>query len=176
MIVQTPLLGFLGLAGKSQATPQDGDTKLVVPGLVSLGFEPQFPAPNHFSAAQSGLAPIYGWILSISETIAAANTVELIQLGPGLWDVSLNLYIQPAGAVEDVTATLAINYAENEQTGATVLLARVANTKAVPQNITWRQRTLVTAKGTFSFFRTKTAGAGTGTNLANYVITASRLF
>jgi hypothetical protein len=176
VIVQSPLLGFLGKAGYSQSKPEEGDTKLVVPGVISLGLEAPLPSPAHFSTSQAGVEPVYGWQLSISELFNTANTVELIRLTRGVWDIDGHLYVQPAGAVDDITATLAINFFPNDALGQTVMLARVANIKTVQQFVPFKFRITVLADNTYSFNRVKTAGAGTGLNLANYRISATKFF
>jgi len=171
------LLGYLGKSGTKTNTPELGDTKITIPGLFQPSLEITFPFFSFYSAAQGQLTPINSWAYSEEVGMnAGALLVDLMVLGPGLWDIRIRLAVIPAGATDDTTCSMSIDYFAIDGTGSTVRLCKVVCTDVIPQIQEMQFRQLVTADQLYQFRAVRVLGAGTGTNLAYRTILASRLF
>jgi len=176
MIAAHPMFGHLAKSGPKMNTPQEGDTRLTIPGLLQPTIEIPLPFFSFYSTVQSQLAPINSWMYSQNQLFNLTSLVDIMALGPGLWDLRLFMDLEEQGAVSDATSTCDVLFFALDGTGATVSLARVTNKQGLnqSQDIIWRQ--LVTADQTYVFRLSRVIGAGTGLNLARIRIIAVRLF
>lgn len=173
----SPLLGYLGRAGTKVNTPEDGDTKISVPGVmypcISL-VHPTFQLID--TPLPGGASTVINSFMYSEEVLFNVNTSPvLLQLGPGLWEIETSLHMRESGAVSDVTSTMRLTFFD-QSTGATVVLHRITNKQAVDQSYQSRFRVLVMAEQPLSFNRITVAGAGTGLNNGCLKIIGSRLF
>jgi len=172
----SPLFGYLGKAGSKLSTPDEGDTKLDVPGRINLTLTPPFPCFQLFSTSLPGGAnrPVNSFIYAEEAAINAAVNTVVCELGPGVWRIQYQVVARPLGAGNDSTSTLRLDFVDI-LTAATVTLGRVSNA-LVNQIIEGDFVITVTADNVYSFARISVVGAGTGTSIGTIRIIASRLF
>jgi hypothetical protein len=176
MRVLTPLLGYLGKSGAKANTPEEGDTKILVPGLLQPGLEIPFPIFSLYNAPlPAGNIPVNSFMFSEEVLFNVNSGVVLFPLGPGVWDFDITVDLRGAGAVQDATSTYRIELLDTT-TAISVVLARLANDSTKTQNISQRWRQMITSDQGYSVTRTSVVGAGTGTNFAHCIFKATRLF
>jgi hypothetical protein len=176
MRVLTPLLGYLGKAGAKANTPEEGDTKILVPGILQPVLEIPFPVFALYSAAlPAGNTPVNSFMFSEEVLFNVNSGIVLFPLGPGVWDFDCTVDLRGAGAVQDATSTYRIELLDTT-TAVSVVLARLANDSTKGQSITQKWRQTITSEQAFSVTRTSVVGAGTGTNFAHTIFKATRLF
>jgi hypothetical protein len=176
MISTTPLLGHLAKSGTKTNTPQEGDTRMIVPGVISPTLEIPYPFFSFFGAPQPTITPVNSWMISFQGTFAVTTGVGIINLGPGVWDIIARTNLEEQGAISDPTSNDALVFFANDGTGTTVTLTRITNKQGLSQNQEVRWRQMVTADQTYSFNHNSVAGLGTGLNLFRHLIIAIRLF
>jgi hypothetical protein len=176
MIGTTTLLGHLAKSGTKLNIPQGGDSKVTIPGIIQPTIRIVHPFFSFYSTSQGSLAPVNSWIYSETGTFAATTLVDLMVLGPGLWEITLHMDKQQAGAGSDPTSTHAMIFFALDGTGSSVTLGIISNSQGEIQqrDLKWTQ--LVTADQTYQFRRSNTFGSGTGTNRFNDIIIATRFF
>jgi hypothetical protein len=177
MKVLSPLFGYFGKSGSKTNTPEEGDTRLTVPGLLQPTIEMVFPCFQLFSAPLPGGAntPVNSWIYSEEFTYNTLQTPIIANLGPGLWDLSCSIIVRESGAVSDATSTARLDFFDILN-GQTVTLLRVSNKQGLDQSELLRFKILVTGDSLYSFNKVTQAGAGTGANVCKITIVAQRLF
>ena len=172
----TALFGYLGKSGSKTNTPEEGDTRVTIPGIINPVLEIPFPVFALYNAPlPGGNVPVNSFIYGEELLFNVNSSPTLFPLGPGLWDISVLCDLRAAGGVQDLTSTYRVELLDTT-TGISVVLARLANDGTKPQNIfqSWRQ--LVTADQTYTVIRTSLVGLGTGPNLAHLVVKCIRLF
>jgi hypothetical protein len=173
MRANTTILAFLAKALKGNANQEPGDTKIVVPG----SFLPVIRIPEIFvflnSAPQATVA-IKSLVQTATGLFNLTGTTLQCTLGPGLWEIEWALYINPLGAVNDLTSSVGLQITLAEGLGSTVDLARFTNTGLVYQALTGRFTALIPAEQNLQFFTNTIVGAGTGTNAFRARIIANR--
>jgi hypothetical protein len=176
MRVLTPLLGYLGKSGAKANTPEEGDTKILVPGIMQPSLELPFPVFALYNAPlPAGNTPVNSFMFSEEVLFNVNSGVVLFPLGPGVWDFEAIIDLRGAGAVQDATSTYRIELLDTA-TGVSVVLGRLANDSTKPQNIRSKWRQMITADQAYTITRTSVVGAGTGTNFAHTCFKATRLF
>lgn len=176
---QSLLLGYLAKATRSQGTPEPDDTMVTVPPILQANLELVYPFFSLYSAAQGVLQPVNSFIFSEEVAFNNNNVVDLIALGPGLWDVQAGHFFQASAGVltNDNTSSSRLDFFAVDGTGSTATLGKVNNSVAVNNYFMESKfRALVTADQPFQFRRTNVIGAGTGTHLVRSRIIATRLF
>jgi hypothetical protein len=176
VIATTTLLAHLAKSGFKLNTPDLADTKLSVPSILSPTLELVFPFFSFYSTVQTTLAPVNSWWYSQAQSFNAGSTVDIIVLGPGVWDVMLKMDLEEQGAVSDATSTCDVTYFANDGTGVTINLGRLTNKQGLDQSQMLKWRQLVTSDQTYQFRLVRVAGLGTALNIARIQIRASRLF
>jgi hypothetical protein len=176
MFSTTPLLAHLAKSGTKVNIPEIGDTKIQVPGVISPVMEVPYPFFSFYSAPQGLLAPVNSWIYSEQILFNVTALTDLIVLGPGLWDISIQDDLQEAGAVSDATSFHSITYFATDGTGSTIALVGLTNKQGVSQHREAQFKQLVTSDQSFQFRRSTVVGLGTGLNIARTLIIAVRLF
>lgn len=173
----TPLLGFLARAAGSRAyRPEEGDTTLTVPPIVSPVLTVPYPV---FTVATipfaAGEGPSNSWFYS--ETVLYNNAVSAVfaSIKPGLWDFSIKLKKVRTGAINDITSSIRIDLTDIN-TGVNVRLLTIQNDVATPESEAIDFPLLVTADQAYTLARIGTTGLGTGTCLALITISAVRTF
>jgi len=173
MRANTTILAFLAKALKGNANQEPGDTKIQVPGT----FLPIIRVPEIFtffnSAPQTNPAT-KSTIQTSTGLFNVTGNTNILTLGPGLWEIEWALYINPLGAVNDLTSNVALQAVLVEGVGPTVDLARFTNTGLVYQSLTGRFPALLPSEQNLTFAINTVVGAGTGTNTYRARITASR--
>lgn len=173
----SPLFGYLGKSGGGANTPEEGDTKLTVPGMLLPTLRVPFPHFSFFSAPLAGGSPpvVNSFIYAEELLFNVGESPVICTVGEGLWDFQVSLNIREAGAVSDATSTFRLQYFD-VLAGQTVVLARITNKQGVDQNysVDWRQ--LITSDNLYNFNRVSIAGLGTGLNLAHLRILGTRYF
>jgi len=173
----TPLFGYLGKSGGGSSTPEEGDTRVSIPGVLMPTIRIPFP---HFSfmiaPVAGGTPPIVNSFMYAEETLfnAAASPV-LFTVGEGLWDFKVYLNIRESGAVSDATSSYRLAFFD-QLVGSTVVLARITNKQGVDQayEVSWTQ--LITSDNLYTFNSVSVAGLGTGLNFAHLRIIGTRYF
>jgi hypothetical protein len=167
----------LGKSGSRVNTPEDGDSRLTIPGILSPIVEIPFPFGTFFSVFQAAVVANKSFIIDIAVTFQAGANTTIISVGPGLWEFTLKQWLEEAGAVSDATSNCSVQYFPNSGVGATVTLTRVTNKQGIEQNhlLNWKQ--LITAEDvSYSFLQGRVNGLGTGLNVSRTVLVANRLF
>ncbi len=178
MKVVSPLFGFLGKANAGHsATPEEGDTKVIVPGIVQPTLEIPFPVFSFVDAPlpAGGNVPVNSIIFSQKVVFNAALGEVLFIFGPGLWRNNILMYLEEAGAVSDATSTCSLTILDS-LTAKTIELMRVTNKQGLDQSKNLSFDLLVTSDQQYNVARQRVAGLGTGLNLCCIVWSASRLF
>lgn len=177
MISTSALLAYLAKAGKGNNRQEDGDTKLKVPGTLNLTIESVFPPYSFFSTPQGNLAPVNSWIYSERVPYVVTGATFLIALGPGLWDVEMDLNAIALGAVADKTQSYRIELSDQGLDGAglTITLGFITGDMPASPIQHFKARMCVPAGSLFVFNRLILQGLGTGTNNAFCRINATRL-
>jgi hypothetical protein len=172
----TPLLGYLGKSGAKANTPEEGDTKVLVPGLIQPTIELPFPIFALYNTPlPGGNTPVNSFMFSEEVLFNVNSGVVLFPLGPGVWDFDLLVDLRGAGAVQDNTSTYRIELLDT-LLAISVVLARLANDSTKAQNISMKWRQMITTEQAYTITRTTIVGAGTGTNFAHCCFKATRLF
>jgi hypothetical protein len=172
----TPLFGYLGKAGSKMNTPEEGDTKLSVPGILQPVIQLPYPVFALYNAPlPGGITPINSFMYSEEVLFNVNSGVVLFPLGPGVWDFDLQMDLRGAGAVQDNTSTYRIELLDT-LTAVSIVLGRLANDSTKGQNISESWRQMITADQAYTITRTSVVGAGTGTNFAHLCFKATRLF
>jgi hypothetical protein len=172
----TPLFGYLGKAGSKMNTPEEGDTKLSVPGILQPVIQLPYPVFALYNAPlPGGNTPINSFIYSEEVLFNVNSGVVLFPLSPGVWDFDLQMDLRGAGAVQDNTSTYRIELLDT-LTAVSVVLGRLANDSTKGQNLSESWRQMITADQAYTITRTSVVGAGTGTNFAHLCFKATRLF
>jgi hypothetical protein len=170
------LLGFLGRSGGKANTPEEGDTKISVPGLFLPVCEIPFPYLSLISAPRpGGVIEINSFIYAQEQTFAANLSEVICVLGPGVWDIECHLRLRQAGAVSDPTSNIRLDFFD-QSTAQTVTLLRITNAQGIQQDQSCKLRVMATADTTFSFTKASVVGAGTGTNIYHFNLIGTRLF
>jgi hypothetical protein len=178
MKVLTPIFGFFGKAGSRVNTPEEGDTKLTMPGVLNPTLDLVYPTFQLFNVPLPGGSagiPIYSWIYSEEFSFAGAASPVIAVVGPGLWEFLCSIILEEVGAVSDPTSSARLDMFD-QVTGQTVTLLRVRNKQGLDQSEQMRFKLLATGDQTYTFTRISVAGLGTGANLAKITIIATRLF
>jgi len=177
MRVVSSLFGYLGKASAGRSvTPEDGDTKFLVPGIVQPSLEIPFPIFYLYTVPlPAGQLPVNSFIYAEELLYNVGTGVGLFTMGPGLWDIECSLVQRIAGAVSDPTSTMRVELVDT-LTGSTVVLHRITNGQTQAQTYQSRWRQLITVDSAYQFTRTTLAGLGTGLNVGHLKIICTRLF
>jgi hypothetical protein len=175
--VVTALFGYIGKASAGRAvTPEEGDTKVLVPGVLQPSLEIPYPIFSLFNTPlPAGQLPVNSFIYAEELLFNVGTGVGLFVIGPGLWDIETSLIQREAGAVSDPTSTYRLELVDT-LTAATVVIHRISNIQGRTQTYQSRWRQLVTVDSAYQFTRTTIAGLGTGTNFGHLKIICTRLF
>lgn len=172
----TPLFGFLGKSGTKLNTPEIGDTKVTVPGVLQPILQIPYPYFKLFTAALgAGEVPVESWIFQAEQLFNVSLGTNFVSLGPGLWNLTIKHRIREAGAVSDPTSTDACQLIDTT-TGTTIVLTKISNKQGVGQDQLISIPILVVAEQTYSLNRTTVAGLGTGVNFGDLLVIATRYF
>jgi hypothetical protein len=179
MKILSPLIGYLGKATAARSnTPEQEDTKPTMPGLINLTLAPPFPTFTTINAPVAGGTPpfVNSVIFAESGTFQTAQSPILFGVGPGVWDFTINHWLEEQGAISDATGLHTLSMIEVTGAGVTPILSRVTNKQGLAQYFTYRFKFTVLAEQQWNFVRTNAAGLGTGLNVGHITIIASRLF
>jgi hypothetical protein len=176
VIALSSLLGYLGKSGSKVNTSEVGDTRVRVPGTFQPVLQIPYPFFSFYSVFQNALVPVNSFIIDIAVTFAAANVNDIIALGPGYWDMTLNMTLEEQGAVSDATSLCAVSFFALDGTGATVKLVEITNKQGLDQSFQLNWKQLVTSDQPYQFRLTRVAGLGTGLNIARLLIVGVRMF
>lgn len=172
----TPLFGYLGKSGPKVNTPETGDTKLTIPGVINPALEFTYPIFALYNTAlPAGNTPVNSFMLYDEILFNVNSGVVLFPLGPGLWDFEFSLVLRPFGATQDGTCSYRIELLDTT-TGVSINLMRIVNDGTKPQYYKHRWRQLIMSEQAYTVTRTTLIGAGTGTNFAHFVAKCTRLF
>jgi hypothetical protein len=172
----TPLFGYLGKSGSKTNTPDEGDTKLTIPGILQPVMEVPYPVLALYNAPlPGGNTPVNSFMLYDEILFNVNSGVVLFPLGPGLWDFDFLLTLRPFGAVQDGTCSYRIELLDT-LTAVSINLGRLVNDGTRPQQYRHHWRQLITSEQAYTVTRTTLIGAGTGTNFAHFIAKCTRLF
>lgn len=171
----SPLFGYLAKSGTKNSTPQEGDTKLELPGRINSILEIPFPTFQLFtSPLPGGNIPVNSWIYSQEQAFNVVVNAVIAIIGPGVWDLDVLLTLRQVGAISDPTSNIQI-FLVDQSSGNTALLCRITN-QQVPQLQTAKFRLLSTSDQQFQLAILSAIGLGTALNIAHSRIIATRLF
>ena len=180
MKILSPLFGFLGKATSARSnTPEEGDTKLEMPGVISNILEAPFPIFQVYSLPlpiPSAVGLVTSFIYSEQAQFNANTTVDTCSLGPGVWKITFSISLEEQGAVSDPTSIHRVLLYPTDGVGASVDLGRVTNKQGLDQSVSYSWIQTVMTEAIWVFRRMNTAGLGTGLNRFNDVIIAQRMF
>ena len=171
------LLGHLGKAGVSQSTPEEGDTRITVPGILMPIIEIPLPIFTFISAGlPAGSNEVNNSFVYNQSGLFNLNFGNLIWVwGAGVWDMEVDHWLEEQGAVSDATSTHRLSLVDT-LTGTTTALSRITNKQGLTQNHKRRFKLLVEADTALSFVSTGVVGLGTGLNLYNITVSGTRLY
>jgi hypothetical protein len=174
--VVTPLFGHLGKTARGNVTPEN-DTNIEIPGMILPVLSTPFPTQSIFGSPQSPIArPVNSWMYNEQFTFNTSNVVDLIELGPGVWNITGSLNLRELGAITDPTCLYALNFFTLNALGSNFRLADLSAKQGLNQYQDWDFNFLVTTEEIFTFRRLTVAGLGTSINLAILKLIATRLF
>lgn len=172
----TPLMGYLGKSGPKINTPESGDTKILVPGLIQPSLEVPFPCFAFYNAPlPGGNTPVNSFMLYDEILFNVNSSPVLFTIGPGVWDFEVHVALRPFGATQDPTCTYRIEWLDT-LAAVSINLGRLINDGTKPQYYSHRWRQLIMADQAYAMNRISLVGAGTGTNFAHSIFKCTRLF
>jgi len=173
MRILTPLFGYLGKSNTA-STPEEGDTKILVPGAIQPVLRIPFPFFTLTNSAfPGGVEPINSWIYQQEFLYNVSVGVGIAALAPGLWCIQVWHDKVRAGAINDLTSHNRVDLLDTN-TGTFVTLTKILNDVAVPESYSREFWMLIPTDQAFSINRTSVAGAGTGTCLSNVKVVCTR--
>jgi len=173
MIQTSRILGDLAKAAQGNAEPEDGDSKIRVPGLGLVTLNVPRPAVKHVTAI-SATPEVDSFKFSEEAQYNVTGTQPLAAIGAGLWEVNWTLSQRISGAISDLTSTLALLFAINDGTGANVILAKIHNGQTIAQSFKGSMILTVPSPISYEFRRERVGGAGTGLNFGLITIHANK--
>ena len=177
MKVVSSLLAYLGRAAGSRiSTPEEGDTAIVVPGIMLPTLQLPFPVFTVSSLSfNPGDGPVNSFIFG-RESVFNNNTSNvLFSIKPGLWRFQVQLKKMRQGAINDLTSNCRIALADSVS-GSIITLCKIFNDVATPEDENKDFMMLVTVDSNLNFNFLSNVGLGTGTCLAQQTIMATRYF
>lgn len=172
------LLGYLASAGHGNATPEQGDTMLQIPGVISPVASIPMPVYNVYQAVvipASG-PPIGSFFWGTSQAMNSSSNTDMITLPMGLWEIDILHRVREIGAVSDETATADL-LLQIVNSGVSVfsVISRLNGKLLAGQQTQRKFRTLVTKDSPVIIRTQVSAGLGTTGCFSDLSVFGSKL-
>lgn len=180
MKVLSPIFGYLGKATSARSnTPEEGDTKLTMPGVINHVLTAPYPIykvasvinPNALTEPSSS-----SYFYSEAAQFNANNSANIFSIGPGVWDVVVDMSLEEQGAVSDPASIHRLQMYPIDGIGQSIDLGRLTNKQGLFQTHHLEFRMTVTVEALWVFSRINSAGGGLGVNRFNDIIICTRIF
>ena len=132
MKVVSPILAYLGRAAGSRiSTPEEGDTAMLVPGMMLPTLQLPFPVFTVSTQAfAAGDGPVNSFLFGRESVFNVNTSNTLFVIKPGLWRFQVQLKKMRQGAINDLTSNCRIALGDSV-TGTVITICKIFNDVAL---------------------------------------------